>query len=120
MIEMQVFCDVCGAIMVIKEEKKSSIIYKCPICGHIKEVKRSNKEKKTEVSLVVGNPGSVSSDVVIDDTKAKKSGALVSVICPKCGYDKAYVVIMQTRAADEPPTRIYHCARCGHTWREYS
>ena len=41
------------------------------------------------------------------------------VECPKCGNNEAYWVIRQTRAADEPETRIYKCTKCGHTWREY-
>jgi DNA-directed RNA polymerase subunit M len=28
-------------------------------------------------------------------------------------------VMRQTRAADEPTTRIYRCAKCSNTWREY-
>ena len=41
------------------------------------------------------------------------------VKCPKCGHDEAYYKIIQTRRADEPPTRIYKCTKCGHVWREY-
>lgn len=41
------------------------------------------------------------------------------VECPKCGNTHAYWRLEQTRAADEPPTRIYRCTNCGHTWREY-
>jgi DNA-directed RNA polymerase subunit M len=41
------------------------------------------------------------------------------VTCPKCGYHEAYYWVVQTRAADEPPTRFYKCRRCGHVWREY-
>lgn len=39
--------------------------------------------------------------------------------CPKCKHNEAYFVIRQTRAADEPETRIYRCAKCGASWREY-
>jgi DNA-directed RNA polymerase subunit M len=39
--------------------------------------------------------------------------------CPKCGHLEAFWIMRQTRAADEPTTRIYRCAKCGHTWREY-
>jgi len=39
--------------------------------------------------------------------------------CPKCGHNEAYYWFMQTRAADEPPTRFYKCTRCGYVWREY-
>ncbi len=42
-----------------------------------------------------------------------------SVECPKCGHPEAFWVMRQTRAADEPTTRIYRCAKCSHTWREY-
>jgi DNA-directed RNA polymerase subunit M len=41
------------------------------------------------------------------------------VECPTCGHFKAYWVLRQTRAADEPETRIYRCVKCSHSWREY-
>ena len=41
------------------------------------------------------------------------------VTCPKCGHNEAYYWLMQTRAADEPPTRFFRCVRCSHVWREY-
>jgi DNA-directed RNA polymerase subunit M len=39
--------------------------------------------------------------------------------CPDCSHKEAYWVLRQTRAADEPETRIYRCVKCGHTWREF-
>jgi len=39
--------------------------------------------------------------------------------CPKCHHNEAYWRLRQTRASDEPETRIYRCVKCGHTWREY-
>jgi len=41
------------------------------------------------------------------------------VRCPECDNNKAYWRLEQTRAADEPETRIYRCTECNHTWREY-
>ena len=43
------------------------------------------------------------------------------IICEKCGHNEASWVIRQTRAADEPSTRIYQCTnpKCKHKWREY-
>lgn len=38
--------------------------------------------------------------------------------CPSCGHNEASFVIRQMRAADEPPTTIYRCIKCRHTWRE--
>jgi len=39
--------------------------------------------------------------------------------CPKCGVREAYWIMRQTRAADEPETRIYECCKCHARWREY-
>lgn len=49
------------------------------------------------------------------------SGTLptADVECPSCGHSKAYWVLRQTRAADEPATRIYRCVKCSKSWREY-
>ncbi len=49
------------------------------------------------------------------------SGTLptADVECPSCGHSKAYWVLRQTRAADEPATRIYRCVMCSKSWREY-
>ena len=43
----------------------------------------------------------------------------VKIICEKCKNNEATWVIRQTRAADEPATRIYQCTKCKHKWREY-
>jgi len=41
------------------------------------------------------------------------------VTCPKCGNNEAYWILRQTRASDEPETRIYTCTKCKHRWRAY-
>ena len=117
MIIMPVFCDVCGSIMKVKEEKGDKIIYVCPVCGSTKVV-NAVKKNPTGIAITTNDPGDI--DVIVDESKITKKGQLVSAKCPKCGHNRAYVIIMQTRAADEPPTRIYRCEKCGYTWREYS
>lgn len=42
-----------------------------------------------------------------------------TVTCPQCNHHEAYWILRQTRAADEPETRIYTCTKCGYKWREY-
>ena len=42
-----------------------------------------------------------------------------TILCAECGNREAYFVLRQTRAADEPETRIYRCCKCNHSWREY-
>jgi len=44
---------------------------------------------------------------------------LARVECPTCQNHEAYWVLKQTRASDEPETRIYTCKSCKHKWREY-
>ncbi len=57
---------------------------------------------------------------VIDDADQQR-GVLTSktYVCPKCDSDSVYAELKQTRASDEPETRILTCAECGHGWREY-
>jgi DNA-directed RNA polymerase subunit M/transcription elongation factor TFIIS len=57
---------------------------------------------------------------VIDDSQEHK-GMLTSktYVCPKCDSDSVYAELRQTRASDEPETRILTCADCDHGWREY-
>ena len=40
--------------------------------------------------------------------------------CPKCKNMGAFYWLVQTRAADEAPTRFFRCTKCNHTWRAYS
>jgi DNA-directed RNA polymerase subunit M len=44
---------------------------------------------------------------------------IAKVECPSCHEHEAYWVLKQTRASDEPETRIYTCKFCKHKWREY-
>ena len=39
--------------------------------------------------------------------------------CPKCGNKEAFWILRQTRASDEPETRIFTCTKCEHRWRQY-
>lgn len=116
---MPVFCDICGSLMKVKEKKDNSVIYICPLCSATKEILASLAgDPGGGLNIKTGSPQDINE--VVDESKLSKRGTLVNAQCSKCGHDKAYVVIMQTRAADEPPTRIYRCEKCGHTWREYS
>jgi len=67
-------------------------------------------------------------EIIVTDSKNKITTVIeedtatlpkTRVVCPECGHTEAFFVIRQTRAADEPETRIYRCCKCNHTWREY-
>jgi len=53
----------------------------------------------------------------IDDQE--KELETIKTKCPKCGKMKATFWIIQTRAADEAPTKFFKCIACDHTWRDY-
>ena len=57
---------------------------------------------------------------VIDDAD-QSHGVLTSgsYICPKCDSQEVYSELRQTRASDEPETRLITCKKCKHGWREY-
>jgi len=82
--------------------------YVCNVCGSVKDAEKAqyfttdSKEKETTVIA--------ESSATLPKTR---------ILCVECGHKEAYFVLRQTRAADEPETRIYRCCKCGHSWREY-
>lgn len=103
------FCPKCSSILMPKIDKNKKLLV-CS-CGFKKEseenivITESNAPKKENVG-----------EGVAED---KEILPLVEAECPKCKHDKAYNWIIQTRAADEAPTRFFKCEKCKHTWREY-
>ncbi len=100
------FCPECGSFM-----KSSGDEWECKNCGEVKKKSeddddkiRSEKEEKKET-------------VVVEDDESTLPKTKVR--CPNCDNNEAYWRLEQTRAADEPETRIYRCTECGHNWREY-
>ncbi|MEM1982925.1 MAG: transcription factor S [Sulfolobales archaeon] len=112
------FCPKCGAMLVPqKAGTNTKTTLTCIKCGFKKEVTANNKytlsqnvrHSQRNKTLVIEK----SDDVAV---LPKIKGM---VTCPKCGSDEAYYWLLQTRRADEPPTRFYRCVKCNHVWREY-
>lgn len=95
------FCLECGALMFPKDGKLM-----CSRCGCVREHGSQKIRNRMEER-----------DIIIDENV----GLLpkTNVICPKCSWNEAYWVLLQTRSSDEPETRIYSCLKCKHRWREY-
>jgi len=99
------FCPNCKCLLFPLDGKLV-----CRKCGLEQEVKKESqqvikhKAKDRETPVM----GEISGTLPTADVE-----------CPSCGHNKAYWVLRQTRAADEPETRIFRCVRCGHSWREY-
>jgi len=89
-----------------KDGIKSFSCKKCGFSGDPSKIKgeiKTQREKKVMRVIEEHN-----------DTLPK-----TNIECSECGNNEAYYVIRQTRAADEPSTRIYECVKCNHKWREY-
>ena len=99
------FCD-CGGMLIPTGNKA-----RCRSCG-------KTVEKKIDVR-VISKAEKNDIAVVEDNTPDRLPDTLKT--CPKCGNERAYWWLIQTRASDEPPTQFFRCTKekCKHTWREY-
>ncbi len=99
------FCQKCGSIIVVKDDKAA-----CAACGHKfnKKIKITSAEKIHQ-----------SEAVQIINEEAENIYPIVEIDCLKCPSKKAYFWTIQTRAADESETKFYKCIKCKHTWRKY-
>ena len=113
------FCPKCGSVMYprIKDGKKQLF---CPRCGYTIDIEDEALEAYKVKRKVEHSPKD--KIIVVEADQVPSTAVLLKgqVRCPKCGHDEVYFWMMQTRAADEPPTRFYRCKRCGYTWREYA
>jgi len=105
------FCPNCGNIMRI--EIVDDVAYMlCSRCGY--------KEKYSGEVLSEKIKGE--SRVVVLGEKEKNLQILptTKVMCPNCGYERAYYWEAQTRSGDEGTTQFFKCMKCGYTWRLYT
>ena len=120
MSQLMKFCPRCGTLMRPKSVN-GKLYLVCPNCGYSEEVNQGGASRQVTVSQkIVHVP---KEKIVVVDANAPPPTAQVlkgSVRCPRCGHDEVLAWMMQTRAADEPPTRFYRCLKCGYTWREYA
>ncbi len=105
---MMEFCPKCGSIMV-PVKKGKQVYLKCPKCGYTRS--KAPKSLKLEEK--------VKHEKVLVIEKDETNLPVTEKICPKCGHNKAWWWVQQTRSADEPPTQFFKCTKCGYVWREY-
>lgn len=110
------FCPRCGGLMRPVVEGGEHYLV-CARCGY--KVKATEKDLKAYGVVHRIGHSEKEKTVVIKETEEASLPITREVTCPKCGFHEAYYWFLQTRAADEPPTRFYKCRKCGHVWREY-
>lgn len=113
---MTYFCPKCGSLMTARKEEGKTVLA-CPKCGYRKEVTQG--KGLPTLSKKITHSEKEKLYVISPDDSYRTLPKVKGVKCPRCGNDEAYYTVLQTRKADEPPTRFYKCVKCGHTWREY-
>ena len=108
---MSMFCKKCGGLLIPKTVgKKRKLV--CLKCGYEKEI---GKETKTKIS----EPVKKEKEIEVIEKNNEENLPITDEKCPKCGNNKAYFWLLQTRASDEPETKFLKCTKCGHVWRDY-
>ncbi len=105
------FCPKCGALMYPESGK---LVCKRDTCGFNRGI--TNDDHNGARIVTRATPDLLEPLVLEEITEVLPR---TRIECPKCGFGEAFWHMRQTRAADEPTTRIYRCAKCSHTWREY-
>ena len=100
------FCPECGAMLLPNDG-----ILKCNSCGYEENLSDDSEYEVSGKINEIENVKMLGEDVDV--------GPKVTEECPECGHDKATYKLLQTRSADEAPTRIFTCTKCKHTWRAY-
>ncbi|MEM1515813.1 MAG: transcription factor S [Candidatus Bathyarchaeia archaeon] len=112
------FCPNCGTRLAFKRKKDSkedSLV--CTKCGYERQVesrilptgKKVAETKQEDYVIVIG-----------EKEQKLKTLPVITMECPKCGNNLAYVWQVQTRSADESSTQFFRCTKCSYTFREYS
>ncbi|MBY9001160.1 MAG: transcription factor S [Candidatus Heimdallarchaeota archaeon] len=111
------FCPNCGKILQTEKNKKGQTILLCLKCGFKRDLETDEKVTLTEEIEhdLTREMTIVMNESEIDTTKPTKE-----MYCSKCeNKQKISFWMVQTRSADESPTRFFRCTACGETWREY-
>ena len=109
-------CPICGTPLE-RHREKDKIVRVCPVCGYRKE--EDQQSTRSISGGITFEPKDTPESDIIEEKR--QWGTLSEITsCPKCGHSPVYCNFLQTRAADEPPVRLYKCPKCGYSWREYS
>ncbi|MDR0911558.1 MAG: transcription factor S [Methanobrevibacter sp.] len=104
------FCPKCGSML-----KKTDNTLICR-CGYEEPL---DNDSNIGVVTNVNQPKINSEDKVVMKGEELNTLPTTNELCPNCGNTKAGYKLIQTRSADEAPTRIFTCTKCKHTWRAY-
>ncbi len=105
------FCIKCGSLMYPEE---GNLVCHREGCGFIRGLtEEDNALSRIATPAKEERPEPLILEEIVETLPKTR------IECPNCGNFEAMWYMRQTRASDEPETRIYRCVRCSHTWREY-
>ena len=116
------FCPKCGTLSFPSPSGDIACTnYKCGYTGPAKLVIKGKDGKNVDLSKAKSKTKAIDREyeVIKDSDKARGVLTSGSYLCPKCDCDEVYSYLQQTRASDEPETRMLTCKACDHGWREY-
>ena len=108
------FCPECGTLAFPKPSGDINCAnYKCGYQGP-QNPKFKNVQSSTKAQTRVY-------EVIKDSDELKVVLTIGDYLCPvsKCESNEVYAYLEQTRASDEPETRMLNCKACGKAWREF-
>ena len=113
------FCEDCGELLDFEIIINNNV--RCQKCGGetpLENIKDHfiESEEKFELSKEWMNKLKNKEDKLRQEQKAKK--AVIDEVCPKCGHNKLYYYVQQTRSADEGSTVFYECIKCGYKFNQ--
>ena len=103
------FCPKCGSLLKLKMEGNRKLMA-CS-CGY--------KSKDTAAKITDMSQKVEQKIEVVEKNTDLETLPKMEAMCEKCGHNKAYFWLIQTRAGDEPETKFLKCEKCEHTWRDY-
>lgn len=119
------FCEDCDSLLQPKKHPESGeVLSYCPDCEEFKDGEVSNpgtiaipNEAREDIE---NDPEGGRMLILEDDDNRTVGRPSKEMYCPNCqsNEDVEYWEI-QTRSADESPTRFFKCLTCEKQWREY-
>eukprot|EP00929_Paragymnodinium_shiwhaense_P016667 TRINITY_DN125221_c0_g1_i1.p1 TRINITY_DN125221_c0_g1~~TRINITY_DN125221_c0_g1_i1.p1 ORF type:complete len:109 (-),score=22.25 TRINITY_DN125221_c0_g1_i1:32-358(-) len=107
---MTQYCPTCANLLAIEAGRRDTIAFRCRTCPYVFNVEEKLIAKQAVPRKEV--------DDVLGGAEAWKDVEQTDAQCPRCGNERAYFKMFQTRSADEPMTVFYRCTRCSANWKE--
>lgn len=112
------FCPSCGTRLTPKKKQgnKTLLVFSCPKCGFEEKAIKA----KEIAPIIIEHTPQERITVIGKEEQKLRTLPTVTIECPKCGNNLAYVWQVQTRGSDESSTQFFRCTKCSYTFREYS